>query len=156
MSPETELCEVLQRWSRGCKDSYILVQEELTRLCIYQERGQRRINLKSLKTIRKWKRIQTMKTGFEADACKLRWLILGIIKKDTQRMDEIPTPRRNLKITITWNRPLGKRTKRWVNAVELDIREILKVRNWKTESPDRQVWRRHLKKAKVRLRVVAP
>jgi hypothetical protein len=38
--------------------------------------------------------------------------------------------------------------KRWINAVEIDSREILKVRNWKRESQDRQVWRRHLKEAK--------
>jgi hypothetical protein len=40
--------------------------------------------------------------------------------------------------------------------VEIDSREILKVRKWKRESLDRQVWRRHLKEAKVRQRAVAP
>jgi hypothetical protein len=32
--------------------------------------------------------------------------------------------------------------------VETDSREILKVRNWKRESLDRQIWRCHLNKAK--------
>jgi hypothetical protein len=35
--------------------------------------------------------------------------------------------------------------------VKIDSREILKVRNWKRESLDRQVWRRYLKEAKARL-----
>jgi ribosomal protein L31E len=39
--------------------------------------------------------------------------------------------------------------------VGIDSREILKVRSWKREYLDRQVWRRHLKEAKVRLRLVA-
>jgi hypothetical protein len=55
-------------------------------------------------------------------------------------------------------RPVCKARKRWINAVEIDSREILKVRNWnwKRESLDRQVWRHYLKEAKVRLRAVAP
>jgi hypothetical protein len=52
--------------------------------------------------------------------------------------------------------PVGKPRNRWINAVEIDSKEILKVRNWKRESQDRQVWRRHLKEAKTRLRAVAP
>jgi hypothetical protein len=38
----------------------------------------------------------------------------------------------------------GKPRKRWVNAVEIDGREILRVRNWKRETLDRQVLRSHL------------
>jgi hypothetical protein len=53
-------------------------------------------------------------------------------------------------------RHVGKPRKRWINAVEIDRKEILKVRNWKRESQHRQVWRRHLKEAKARLRAVAP
>jgi hypothetical protein len=53
-------------------------------------------------------------------------------------------------------RPVGKPRKRWINAVEIDSKEIFKVRNWKRESLDRQVWRRYLKEAKARLRAVAP
>jgi hypothetical protein len=44
-------------------------------------------------------------------------------------------------------RPIDKPRKRWINAVEIDSKEILKVRNWKRESQDRQVWRCHLKEA---------
>jgi hypothetical protein len=47
-----------------------------------------------------------------------------------------------------WKRPVGKSRKRWVNAVEIDSREILKVRNWNREPLDRQVWRDHIKEAK--------
>jgi hypothetical protein len=32
-----------------------------------------------------------------------------------------------------------KPRKKWINAVEIDSKEILKVRNWKRESQDRQV-----------------
>jgi hypothetical protein len=52
-------------------------------------------------------------------------------------------------------RPLGKPSKRWVNAVEIDNREILKM-NWKREYIDRQACRRHLKETKVRFRAVSP
>jgi hypothetical protein len=40
---------------------------------------------------------------------------------------------------IIRKRPAGKPRKRWVNAVEIDSTEILKVRNWKRESLDRYV-----------------
>jgi hypothetical protein len=53
-------------------------------------------------------------------------------------------------------RSVGKPRKRLINAVEIDSREILKVRKWKRESLDKRVWRRYLKKAKARLRAVAP
>jgi hypothetical protein len=65
-------------------------------------------------------------------------------------------PKRILKSIFIGKRPVGEPKKRWINAVEIDSREILKVRKWKRESLDRQVWRRHLKEAKARLRAVAP
>jgi hypothetical protein len=52
--------------------------------------------------------------------------------------------------------PVGKPRKRWVNAVETDSRVILKVRNWRRESLDRQVWKRHLKEVKDRFRILVP
>jgi hypothetical protein len=61
-----------------------------------------------------------------------------------------------LKSNTIGNTPVGKPKNRWVKAVEIDNREILKVRKWKREYLDRQVWRRHLKEAKARLRAVAP
>jgi hypothetical protein len=36
-------------------------------------------------------------------------------------------------------------------VIEIDSREIFRVRNWKRESLDRQVWKRHLNEAKARL-----
>jgi hypothetical protein len=63
-------------------------------------------------------------------------------------MDEKRIPKRILESNIIGKRPVGKPRKIWVNAMEIDSREILKVRNWKRESPDREVWRRHLKEAK--------
>jgi hypothetical protein len=71
-------------------------------------------------------------------------------------MDEKRIPKRVLKSNITGKRPVGKQRKRWVNAVEIDSRVILKLRNWRGESLDRQIWRRHLKEAKARLRTVVP
>jgi hypothetical protein len=65
-------------------------------------------------------------------------------------------PKRILESNFIRKRPVGKPRKRWINAVEIDSREILKVRNWKREAINRQVWRRHLKEAKARLRAVAP
>jgi hypothetical protein len=73
-----------------------------------------------------------------------------------QRMDGKRTPKRILESNFIGKRPVDKPRKRWINAVEIDSKAVLKVRNWKRESQDRQVWRRHLKKAKARLRAVAP
>jgi hypothetical protein len=57
---------------------------------------------------------------------------------------------------ILEERPAGKPRKRWVNAVEIDSGEILKVRNWKRESLKRQIRRHHLNVAEARLRAVTP
>jgi hypothetical protein len=73
-----------------------------------------------------------------------------------QRMEGKRIPKRILESNFIGKRPVGKPRNRWINAVEIDSREILKVRNWKRESLDRQVWRRYLKEAKARLRAVAP
>jgi hypothetical protein len=72
-----------------------------------------------------------------------------------QRMEGKRILKRILESIFIRKRPVGKPRKRWINAVEIDSREILKVRNWKRESLDRQVWRRYLKEAKTRLRAVA-
>jgi hypothetical protein len=45
-------------------------------------------------------------------------------------------PKRVLKSNITGKKPIGKPRKRWVNAVEIDSRVILRVRNWRRESLD--------------------
>jgi hypothetical protein len=71
-------------------------------------------------------------------------------------MDEKRILKITLKKDIIREEPVGKPKERWVNIVEIENREVLKVRNWKRESLDRQVWRRHLKETKVRLRAVAP
>jgi hypothetical protein len=65
-------------------------------------------------------------------------------------------PKRILESNFIGKWPVGKPRKRWINAVETDSRDILKVRNWKRESLDRKVRRRYLKEAKARLRAVAP
>jgi hypothetical protein len=65
-------------------------------------------------------------------------------------------PKIILESNIIGKRPLGKPRKRWLNEVKMDSREILKVRNRKWESPDRQIWRRQLSEEKARLRAVAP
>jgi hypothetical protein len=46
--------------------------------------------------------------------------------------------------------------KRWVNAVEMGNRNILKARNWRRKPLDKQVWRRRLRKFRARFRAVAP
>jgi hypothetical protein len=71
-------------------------------------------------------------------------------------MDGKRIPERILESNFIGKRPVGKPRKSWINAVEIVSKEILKVKNWKRESQDRQVWRRHLKEAKARLRAVAP
>jgi hypothetical protein len=71
-------------------------------------------------------------------------------------MDRKRIPERILESNLIGKKPVGKPRKIWINAVEIDSKDILKVRNWKRESQDRQVWRRHLKEAKARLRAVVP
>jgi hypothetical protein len=73
-----------------------------------------------------------------------------------QHMDEKCIPKRILECNIIGKTPVGKPRKRWVNAVEIDNREILKVRNWKRESVDRKVWWHHLKEVKAQLWAVVP
>jgi hypothetical protein len=73
-----------------------------------------------------------------------------------QRMYEKRLQKRIMESNNIGKRSVEKPRNRLVNVVEIDSREILKVRNWKRESIDRQVWRRHLKAAKARLRAVAP
>jgi hypothetical protein len=51
---------------------------------------------------------------------------------------------------------VGSPRKIWINAVEIDSREIWKVGNWKSKSLDREIWSRHLKEAKARFRAVVP
>jgi hypothetical protein len=63
-------------------------------------------------------------------------------------VDKKRIPKRILESNIIGKRTVGKPRKTWINAVEIDSKEILKVRNCKRESLDRQVWRRHLKQAK--------
>jgi hypothetical protein len=69
-------------------------------------------------------------------------------------MERKRIPKRILESNIIGKRPVGKPRKSWVNSVEIDSREILKMRNWRRESLDKLVWRRHLKEAKARLRAV--
>jgi hypothetical protein len=71
-------------------------------------------------------------------------------------MDEKRIPKRILDRNSIGKRPLGKPRRKWFNAVEIDSRENVKVRKWKTESLDRKVWRCNLKEAKDRFRAVAP
>lgn len=73
-----------------------------------------------------------------------------------QRTDGKRTPKRIPESNFIEKRPVGKQRKIWVNAVEIDSREILKLRNWKRESLERKIWRRHLKDTRARLRAVAP
>jgi hypothetical protein len=63
-------------------------------------------------------------------------------------MDEERMPKWILESNIIGKRPVGYPSRRWVNAVEVDSREILKAKNWERESLERQVWRHHLKEAK--------
>jgi hypothetical protein len=62
---------------------------------------------------------------------------------------------RILESIIIGKRPVGKPSERWVNVVEIDNREILKMRKWKREYIDRQACRCHLKETKVRIRAAA-
>jgi cell division protein FtsB len=69
-------------------------------------------------------------------------------------MHEKRIPKRVLKSEFTGKKPVGKSRRRWVNAVEIDSRVILKVRTWRRESLVWQVWKRHLKEVKDRFRTV--
>jgi hypothetical protein len=71
-------------------------------------------------------------------------------------MDEKRIPRRILERNTIGKRPIGNPRKRWINVVEIESRVILKVGSWKRESLERQVWKRHLKEAKARLRAALP
>jgi hypothetical protein len=92
--------------------------------------------------IKLWKQFQEPSTSNIIKLKRLQWA--GHI----QHVDEKCIPESILESNIIGKRPVRKPRERWVNEMEIYSREILKVRNWKRESLDRQVWRRHLKDAK--------
>jgi hypothetical protein len=53
-------------------------------------------------------------------------------------MDEKRIPKMSLESSSIGKWPVGKSRKRWFNAVEIDNKEILNMRNWKREPVDRQ------------------
>jgi hypothetical protein len=71
-------------------------------------------------------------------------------------MDEKRIPKWLVGSNIIGKRPIGNPRRRWINAMEMDNRGILKVRNWKRESLERQVWRHHLKEAKACMQLAMP
>jgi hypothetical protein len=68
----------------------------------------------------------------------------------------LKTQERTLESNNNGKMSVGKPRKKWVNAVEIESRKILKVSNWKRESTEKQAWSRHLRKVRARLRVAAP
>jgi hypothetical protein len=47
-------------------------------------------------------------------------------------------------------RLIGRPRKRWMDGVQTDAKELLKVKNWKTRALDRDEWRHIIGKAKAR------
>jgi hypothetical protein len=47
-------------------------------------------------------------------------------------------------------RPIGRPRKRWMDGVQTDAKELLKVKNWKTRALVRNEWRHIIGKAKAR------
>jgi hypothetical protein len=45
-------------------------------------------------------------------------------------------------------RPIGRPRKRWMDSVQTDVKELLKVKNWKVRSLGRNEWRHIIGKAK--------
>jgi hypothetical protein len=53
-------------------------------------------------------------------------------------VDENRIEKRIPESNIIGKRPGGKTRERWVNAIDTESKEILKVSNWKRESLDRE------------------
>jgi hypothetical protein len=71
-------------------------------------------------------------------------------------MDEKHIPKWIVGSNIIGKSPVGNLRRRWINAMEMDCREIWAMKNWKREALERQVCRRYLKEAKARMQAVMP
>jgi hypothetical protein len=47
-------------------------------------------------------------------------------------------------------RPIGRSRKQWMDGVQTDAKDLLKVKNWKAQALDRNDWRHIIGKAKAR------
>lgn len=75
---------------------------------------------------------------------RLQWM--GYI----QRMQEERVPKKIIEGKPGGKRPVGKPKARWVDNMEADVEKILRLRHWRRESRDREVWRRKIGEAKAR------
>jgi hypothetical protein len=66
------------------------------------------------------------------------------------KMPEEKIPRKVMMGRLEGVRPIGRPRKRWMDGVQTDAKELLKVRNWKARALDRNEWRHIIEKAKAR------
>jgi hypothetical protein len=66
------------------------------------------------------------------------------------RLPEERIPRKVMIERLEGVKPIGRRRKRWMDRVQTDAKELLKVKNWKTWALDRNEWRHVIGKAKAR------
>jgi hypothetical protein len=53
-------------------------------------------------------------------------------------------------IKETGVRPIGRPRKRWMDGVQTNAKDLLKVKNWKAQALDRNGWRHIIGKAEAR------
>jgi hypothetical protein len=70
----------------------------------------------------------------------------SVCDKDARRR----VPRKDMLKTLEGIRPISRPRKRWMNGVQTDAKELLKVRNWEMRALDRNEWRQIIGKAKAR------
>jgi hypothetical protein len=47
-------------------------------------------------------------------------------------------------------RPIGRPRKRWMDSIQRDAKDLLKVKNWKAQALDRNEWKHIIGKVKAR------
>jgi hypothetical protein len=68
-------------------------------------------------------------------------------------MKDVREPKKALKGHIGGRRPVGRPRRRWIDAVDKDAKRMLKCKNWRKMTEDRDACRRRNEEAKVQDRL---
>ena len=71
-------------------------------------------------------------------------------------MEKELVPFKIMQTELGGTRTVGRPKNRWMDVVERDVRQLMRVRNWRRMAMDGQEWRGLLREAKARHRAVAP
>jgi hypothetical protein len=62
-------------------------------------------------------------------------------------------PKKVLEGYVEGRRPCRRPRRRWIDAVDMDAKRMLKCKNWRRLAEDRVVWRWRIEEAKAQVRL---